>query len=331
VAGPLSSPAPGLGVVAPTAAPWVTDFLNAAAYARRDPGAHDVRLALGVLTTRWALTGRRVGVRDLPAFHHAFGADRLRGHGVLDHEALLRGAGRLLGEWFPGAWQDGRRRAHGAAFPTVRARRAFDVDERMEVAAVGELTPPVRAVEDREWSTYEPVALPDPDAALALLRDPARWPDMASTAGRFSPLRRGGLRGQTFEIELLASPLPRAPLVVRCYVTCTALHLRGRPLWAAIDALPVPVLPQDAEPLAFIALTTHAGHVLGRAISHLVVWRDARGAWVRDVGCWDPLPPHLAVAYLAGGRAAQHAFWSPEPAEASMLAQLARVTAQAPG
>jgi hypothetical protein len=37
--------------------------------------------------------------------------------------------------------------------------------------------------------------------------------------------------------------------------------------------------------------------------------------------------PHLAVAYETVGKDAQAAFWGPEPPEASMLAQLARVTA----
>ena len=74
-------------------------------------------------------------------------------------------------------------------------------------------------------------------------------------------------------------------------------------------------------------LTTHEGHFLGRARSHLLVWRDESGAWIRDVGGWDPLPPHLATAYRAEGREAQHQFWGPEPKDRSMLAQLALVTA----
>jgi hypothetical protein len=318
VAGPVA----GLSIAAPGAAGWVTDLLNAAFYARRDAPVEDLRLALGILTTRWATTGRRLGARDLPAFHRAFGGARLRAWGTLDREALLAGGDRLVGPWFSAAWRDDRRRAHGIAFPTVRARRAYDPAARMAVAALGALTPPRAA---SEWSTYDPVALPDPEAALALLRDPARWPDLATASGRFTALRRGGLRGQTFEIELLAQPVPRAPVVVRSYVTCTALHLRGAPLRRAVDALRVEAVPPGGEPLALVALTTHAGHVLGRAISHLVAWRDDAGTWVRDVGCWDPLPPHLAVAYAAGGRAAQHGFWGPKPERTSMLAQLARV------
>jgi hypothetical protein len=66
---------------------------------------------------------------------------------------------------------------------------------------------------------------------------------------------------------------------------------------------------------------------MGRGISRLIVYRDGAGAFVRDIGSWDPLPPHLAAAYRAGGDAAQVAFWGPEDPEASMLAQLAIVTA----
>ena len=60
-------------------------------------------------------------------------------------------------------------------------------------------------------------------------------------------------------------------------------------------------------------LTTHEGHFLGRARSHLIVWREAAGAFIRDVGAWDPLPPHLAAAYASAGRVAQQQFWGPEP------------------
>ena len=74
-------------------------------------------------------------------------------------------------------------------------------------------------------------------------------------------------------------------------------------------------------------LTTHDGHFLGPARSHLLVWRDGDGTWIRDVGAWDPLAPHLALAYQAAGRAAQHAVWGPEPPARSMLAQLALVSA----
>jgi hypothetical protein len=59
------------------------------------------------------------------------------------------------------------------------------------------------------------------NAALGLLGDPARWPDIGCASGRFTPVRRGGLLGQTFEIEVVADAAPRAPIATRGYVTCT--------------------------------------------------------------------------------------------------------------
>jgi hypothetical protein len=121
----------------------------------------------------------------------------------------------------------------------------------------------------------------------------------------------------------------------RGYVTCTQLET-GDGLAAAVADLAEryhastgpdarPVLPEGAEPLALVVLTTHAGHFLGRALSHLLVWRESGGAFIRDVGAWDRLPPYLAAAYAGAGRVAQHQFWGPEPPERSMLAQLAQV------
>ena len=93
----------GCSIATPAAAGWVTDFLNAAYHARpeaqRDPA--DLRLAYGVLTTRWAdLPDRRLGAADVVALHRAYARLRLRGRGRLDREALLKGASTLIGDWF---------------------------------------------------------------------------------------------------------------------------------------------------------------------------------------------------------------------------------------
>ena len=338
----------GSSIAAPGAIAWVTDFLNAAYYARADDerDVDDLRLAHGVIGTRWAQRERgRLGVRDVLALNRAYGLHRLRRRGRLDGEALREGARRLLGDWFPGAWTDDERRAYGIGFPTVAERRAFKPERRLAHSALGPPTPPLRRHEDQDWSTYEPVELPNPDRALALLADPPRWPDMGCANGRFTPLRSTGLADQTFEIEVVAEPAPRSPVFHRGYVTCTELHFgNGREserLPGAVAELQEryragsgghgntqPLLPDCAEPLALIVLTTHEGHFLGRARSHLLVWRDEKGAWIRDVGAWDPLPPHLAAAYRARGREAQQQFWGPGPQDRSMLAQLALVTAE---
>ena len=53
------------------------------------------------------------------------------------------------------------------------------------------------------------------------------------------------------------------------------------------------------------------------------MWEEDGGAFIRDVGEWDPLPPHLAVPFRLAGRAAQVAFWGGGAPEASILHQLA--------
>ncbi|MDX6642674.1 MAG: hypothetical protein QOD76_636 [Solirubrobacteraceae bacterium] len=324
----------GSSIVAPSAAPWVTGFLNAAFYARPpvERRVDDLRLAHGIVATLWASRDRRLGVRDRAAFQRAFGeADRASGHSL--HPAALREGGvALLGDWFREAWDDPARREYGIAFATRAARRAFDPAARLRHGALRALTPPRKPPDRQVWATYSPVSVPDPEAALAFLRDPARWPDMASAAGRFTPVRRGGLEGQTFEIHLALHPGARALFPTRGYVTCTALHTRGAALKVAIDAMRehVEAVPDGAEPLAYIELTTHRGHFMGRGISRLILYAAGGAAFVRDVGSWDPLPLHLAAAYAAGGHDAQVAFWGSEDPEAGMLAQLALVTSGDP-
>lgn len=322
----------GSSIAAPGAVGWVTDFLNAAYYVRApaERTLDDLRLALGVLTTQWQRSGRRLGARDLPAFARAYTALRLGGGGKLDGPALLAGGERLLGPWFGAAWADPARRRHGIAFESRAEAERFVPAQRMQDAALGPLTPPREPAARRQRSTYPHVDLPDPGRALALLEDPARWPDLASAAGRFTALRPGGLDGQTFEIEVTLEAVPRAPLSTRGYVTATAVWRAGDPvLEASVAALAAlagqDVVPPGGRPLAHLELTTHAGHVLGRAISHVVLGEHAGGGgWVRDVGEWDPLPPAQAAAYRGGGRSAQHAFWGPGDPERSLLVQLAR-------
>jgi hypothetical protein len=334
----------GSSIATPGAAPWVTDFLNGSFYARRDAerDVTDLRLAQGIITTRWSeLGGKRLGARDVVALNAAFGKPRLARRGRLDRAALLEGSERLLGPWFPDAWNDDRRRAYGIAFPSEAERDAFIPEQRLRRAALGARTPPLREPSAQHWATYDPVRLPDPDGALALLSDPSRWPDIGCVAGRFIPLRSGGLLGQTFEIEVVAEPSPRSPIFTRGYVTCIlaavasedrkrlgeSVEELGRRYAAGAGADARPILPEGAEPLALVILETHAGHFLGPAHSNLLVWKDAdSSAWIRDVGVWDPLAPYLAATYDLAGRRAQHVFWGPEPAERSMLAQLALVS-----
>ncbi|MEJ7894322.1 MAG: hypothetical protein WKF94_16955 [Solirubrobacteraceae bacterium] len=207
----------GSSIAGRDAAPWVTDFLNAACFRRSDRNVDDLRLAFCVLTTYWwRRAGGRLRLTDLPAFHRAFGRVRI-GRG-------------------------------------------------------------------------------------------------GSETGRFTPLRPGGLDGQTFEIEVAAATGTPLPLFTRGYVTVT--HVGARAPWAGW-------VGADSAVVGGVELTTHAGHFLGAGISRLVVYEHDDRAWIRDVGTWDPLPASLTVSYRLTGREAQRAFWGTD-ARRSMLVQLAR-------
>ena len=329
-----SLPRPGSSIATPLASGWVTDFLNAAYYARHpdEREVADLRLAHGILTTRASShkAGRRLGARDLPAFHRAYGSRRRAARGRLDHDALLEGGAALLGDWFPSAWVDDARRAHGIAFETESERREFDPSSRVH-ARPGRLTPARTPLEQQSVATYDPVPLPSAEAALRFLSDPARWPDMASDRGRFTALRPGGLERQVFEIELNVGPIERLPTLIRAYVTCTRMLKPGAELDDLLAALTAraPELADSGAPFALVELTTHARHPLGAATSRLLISETRDGAQIRDIGCWDPLPFHLQQALDRGGHAAQAEFWGPDRPAGSMLAQLAAVTAEA--
>jgi len=337
---------PGSSIAGPDAAGWVTDFLNAAYYRRppRDRHIEDLRLAQAILTTYWWLGGyRRLRAVDVAGFHRAFGRARLETartpRGTLDNEQLLEGARVLLGDWFPAAHADDRRRAWGIAFPTEADRAAYRPEERLRYTTLGPLSPPLAPAERQTWHTYPPVPMPPPEQVLAGLLRPETWPDYASELGRFTPVRDGGLAHQTFEIEIVGLPGTPALAVLRAYVTCTRVLTRDEPdaLATHVDELNAGLaswgvhepaaVPPGAEPLAAIDLTTHEGHFMGNARSRLVLFGENGQTWLRDVGQWDPMPWPLEPAYQRAGVNAQQAFWGLETPEQSMLAQIARGTA----
>jgi len=256
----------GSSIAAPDAAGWVSDFLNAA-YFQRPPGERDpadLRLAFGVLTTRWQQLARRLRLTDVLAFHRAFGPARLR-HGLrLEPDALLAGAARLNGQWFPEAWADDARRGWGIAFRTARERAEHDPGVRLRAAALGVLTPPRSP--DQHWGTYPPVEVPSAGGAIAALARPDRWPEWGSALGRFTALRTGGLEGQSFEIEVVARPTAATPVFTRGYVTATQVLEPGDALEAQRAVLDHglgeqgPCVPAGARVLLLCELTTHDGH-----------------------------------------------------------------------
>jgi hypothetical protein len=339
----------GSSIAGRDAAAWITDFLNAAYY-RHPVGGRDVddlRLAFCVLTTYWYrnAVGRRLHFTDLRAFHGAFGSDRFdtksSDRGLLNHAQLVAGGNRLLGDWFVQAHGDDSRRAWGIAFPSVAERDAYDPQLRMKLARLGPLTPEIAPREQQVWHTYPPVLMPSAEAVIDALTRPETWPDYASEIGRFTPLRAGGLEGQTFEIEVAAGTDSGRPIFTRGYVTITTLVTPDDPRaladWFAAmedglahygDDEPRAV-PEAATPLVGFDLTTHQGHFLGNGHNRLVLYTDADGsAWVRAVGTWDPMAWHIDKAYKVAGHRAQHAFWGQgEVPQLSMLHQLARQVA----
>ena len=334
----------GSSIAGPDAAPWVTDFLNAAYY-RRPTGARDVddlRLAFCILTTYWygKPRHRRLHVTDLRAFHKAFGHDRFvtgdTARGTLDRVQLLDGAARLIGPWFPAAYADDERRGWGIAFETLEARAAYDPACRMDLARLGALTPESSPLDRQVWHTYPPVKMPAAERVVAALTAPETWPDYATEIGRFTPLRAGGLDGQTFEIEVAAGTDAGRPMFTRGYVTVTKLVTPADPeglaaYFAAVedgllrygDAEPAAV-PEGGTPVVGFDLTTHQGHFMGNGHNRLLLYTHESEAWVRAAGTWDAMPWHVNQAYRRAGQDAQAAFWGDGGTVAqSLLHQLA--------
>jgi hypothetical protein len=318
----------GSSIAGHDAAAWITDFLNAAYY-RRDTAERDIddlRLALCILTTYWQRKPdrHRLHIGDLPHFHHAFGHNRFAtiqsARGTLSRAQLLDGAAQLLGEWFPAAYADDARRGWGIAFQTAAERAAHDPGRRLALARLGKLTPEHAPIEEQVWHTYPPVEMPSAEDVIAALTAPETWPDYASEIGRFTPLRPGGLNGQTFEIEVAATAAGQ-PMFTRGYVTITNLVTPEQPqqlaAWFAAleqglerygDNEPRAV-PDGGQPLVGFDLTTHQGHFMGNGHNRLLLYTHDGKAWVRAAGTWDPMPWPISTAYRIAGREAQHAFW----------------------
>lgn len=338
----------GSSIAGPGAAGWITDFLNAAYY-RRAPsqrGVDDLRLANAIVGTYWLRHSLgRLGATDVVAFHRAFGRSRLTRdesspRGTLSREQLLEGGERLLGDWFSGAYADPARRGWGVVFPSEAERAAYEPERRLRLARLGALTPGIAPASEQTWHTYPPVEVPSAERVIAALTRTETWPEYASELGRFTPLRRSELLGQTFEIEVAAGTEAGRPVFQRGYVTITRLVTPDSPdeleryFTELVEGMarygrgePRP-LPEGGEPIVGFDLTTHEGHFMGRGHNRLILYRHEGRTWVRAAGSWDPMPWHLEQIYRLAGRVAQHAFWGEYGMERqSMLHQLALATA----
>jgi hypothetical protein len=301
----------GSAIAAPGATPWVIDFLDAAYFRRprAEREVDDLRFATSVLTTRSALVRRRLRARDLLAFHLAFGPERRRG--TLSRTALERGATRLFGPWFAEAYADPARHGWGICFRVPAGRLEHDPEARLRRARIGPLTPPGLAGRPMRMHTYAPVELPSAAGAVAALAEPESWPGHGSARGRLTPLRRGALAGQTFEIEVAAGAGTGRPPLRRAYVSVTGVLGRDDPaalgrhvagMTAGLRAHGAPdALPEGATPVLAVDLTTHAGRVLGPGCSRLLVYEHAGRAWIREVDAWDaPANPAAPPALWSG-------------------------------
>lgn len=345
----------GSSIADPSSVGFITDFLNAAYYAKRRDlrDLDDLRLAFCIITTRWSQLGRRLTASDVVGFHRAYFTGRWRTEqsprGTLTTEQLLEGAAALLGDWFPDAQADPERRGWGIAFPTASAKAQHDPEVRLAAAKLGPLTPPSEPTESetrggQTWHTYPPVPVEaDPGAVAQALLAVEAWPDYGSELGRFTPLRQRGLDGQTFEIEVVGFPTSRTPLFLRAYVTITTLVTPDDPgaLRAYVDDVNAgwrrfapheePPVPEDADPVAAFDLTCHEGHFMGNAKNRLFLYRQGDRSYLRAAGTWDQMDWLLAQVYSRAGRYAQHAFWGMESPRESMLHQIAAaVEGQAP-
>jgi hypothetical protein len=336
----------GWSIAGPDAAGWITDFLNAAYYRRPEASRElgDLRLAFGIVTTYWARKhGRRLHAGDVLPFHRAFGRERYRAtpdspRGTLNRAQLLRGAGRLLGDWFGEAWDDAARRGWAIGFRTPEARAGFRPETRLELAQVHELTPPGPPGPGQVWHTYPPVEIPSAERVTEALLATETWPDYATEVGRFTALRSSPLLGQTFEIEVAAGTESGRPVFQRGYVTITRLVDRRdqRALEEYFEELEDGLarfgrdggpraVPEGGEPLLGFDLTTHRGHFMGHGRNRLIMFRRDGRDYLRAAGTWDPMPWHAATAYELAGRQAQQAFWGEGAVvPMSMLHQLAR-------
>ena len=214
-AGPLAfARMTGSSIAGRDAAPWVTDFLNAAYY-RRPRRPRRRRPAARLLRPHHVLVPQ--GARP-PAAHHRprapstapSAADRFDTRGSRPRHPRPRAAARrrrrAARRLVPGGVRRRRAARLGHRLRDARGERdAYDPACRLALARLGALTPESRAAAtSRSGTRTRRSRCPPPRASSRALTQPETWPDYASEIGRFTPLRAGGLLGQTFEIEVAA-------------------------------------------------------------------------------------------------------------------------------
>ena len=146
--------------------------------------------------------------------------------------------------------------------------------------------------------------------SIDALTRPETWPDYASEIGRFTPLRPGGLAGQTFEIEVAAGTDAGRPLFTRGYVDDHRPRHARRPGGArapgsrrwrtgsrATARTSRARFPRAASRWSASTSRPTTGHFMGAGHNRLLLYTHAGEAWVRAAGTWDPMPWHIDRAY----------------------------------
>ena len=208
---------------------------------RTSATSSDLRLALTILTTRWHRLGHRRLRRARRAPLPPRVRPRLRLRTPDGRAARARSTASsscspapsgCSATGSPEADADAARRGWGIAFETVAERDALRPEQRLRARAASARSRRRDARRRDADLAHLPAgpAMPSADAVVALLTRPETWPDFASELGRFTPLRPGGLAGQTFEIEVAAGTRRAAPgLHPRLRDDHDARHARRRP------------------------------------------------------------------------------------------------------
>ena len=245
-----------------------------------------------MLTTYWhRLGGGPLRAYHLRQVHQSFRAARSADgsqypRGLLDRDQLEGGAARLLGPWFGEARSDPTRIGWGVVFETPADRALYVPEVRLRRSRRRPISPPTAPPSEQIWHTYRQVPIPGVDDVVAVLEATESWSHFATDVGRFTALRSGPLRGQTFEVEAIAELARHLPMLTRAYVTVTRVldrsqadALRDRVAVLAANvarggADEPEVLPAMGRPTHLIELTTHAGHFLGRGRNYLLLFES---------------------------------------------------------
>ena len=187
----------GSSIAGRDAAPWVTDFLNAAYYRRARRAERDVddlRLAFGVLTTYWyrgapgapaarSPTCPRSTARSAPSASRDESA-----RGTLSREALRARRGQADRRLVPGGLRR-RRAARAGASPSRPSRSATPTTRRTASRSPSSASsrPRARRSNEQIWHTYPPVEMPSAEAVIGAL-------DAARRRGRTTRARSAASR-----------------------------------------------------------------------------------------------------------------------------------------